>query len=53
MDYLTSCRADDSTYDELLSIIQEEAEPYFLGQKSVTAVQKLIQNRVTLFLSER
>ncbi len=53
MDYLTSCRADDSTYDELLSIIQEEAEPYFLDQKSVTAVQKLIQNRVTLFLSER
>lgn len=53
MDYLTSCKASKSTCDEIITIIQEEAEAYFQGQKSVTEVQRLIQNRVSLYLKEQ
>lgn len=36
----------------ILDIIQEEAEYYFSGQKSMKQVTKIIQNRVELYLSE-
>lgn len=36
----------------ILNIIQEEAEPYFAGQKSIEQVAEIIQNRVQLYLLE-
>lgn len=42
-----------STMDnEVLSIIMEEVEPYFQGQKSVEDVITVIQSRVQLYVSE-
>ncbi|MCD8068336.1 MAG: hypothetical protein LUE87_05525, partial [Lachnospiraceae bacterium] len=41
--------ADNS---EILAIIEEEAESFFSGQKSVDDVAAIIQNRVSLYLSE-
>ena len=52
MDFLKSCKSGNNAYGEVISIIQEEAEPYFLNQKSAEEVQKLIQNRVNLYLNE-
>ncbi len=37
---------------EILAIIEEEAASFFSGQKSVDDVAALIQNRVSLYLSE-
>lgn len=37
---------------ELFSIIMEELEPYFSGQKSVDEVAGIIQNRINLYLIE-
>ncbi len=37
---------------EILAIIEEEADSYFSGQKSVDDVAEIIQNRVSLYLSE-
>ncbi len=36
----------------ILNIIQEEAQPYFAGQKSIEQVAEIIQNRIQLYLSE-
>ena len=52
MDYLKSCKSGSNAYKEVISIIQEETEPYFLNQKSVQEVQKLIQKRVYLYINE-
>lgn len=42
-----------SVYNEqILNIIQEEAEAYFEGQKSLEEVTGIIQNRVKLYVSE-
>ncbi len=38
---------------EILSIIEEEAEYFFVGQKSAKEVATLIQNRVSTYLTER
>lgn len=39
-------------YNTIQSIIDEEAESYFQGQKTLEEVLKLIQNRVQLYLDE-
>ena len=39
--------------EELITIITEEAEGYYRGQKSVDDVTKVIQSRIKLFLDER
>ena len=36
-----------------MNIISEEAEVYFAGEKSLAETQELIQNRVSLLVSER
>lgn len=38
--------------DETLSIILEEAEPFFKGQKSVDEVAGIIQNRIKIYVDE-
>ena len=38
--------------EEIMNIIQEEAEAYFEGQKSLEEVTGIIQNRVKLYVSE-
>ena len=52
MDFLKSCKSGSNAYGEVISIIQEEAEPYFMNQKSAEEVQKVIQKRVNLYLNE-
>ncbi len=45
---------DRPFYDdaEVLKIIEEEAAPFFLGQKNVKEVAEIIQNRVQLYVNE-
>lgn len=38
--------------DEILNIINEEAAPYFEGQKTVDEVVSIIQSRVKMYISE-
>lgn len=38
--------------NQIMSIIMEDAEPYFQGQKSLDEVVKIIQSRVQLYVSE-
>lgn len=38
--------------DEILSIILEDAEPFFKGQKSADEVADIIQNRVGIYINE-
>ena len=37
---------------EVLKIIEEEAAPFFLGQKNVKSVAEIIQNRIQLYVNE-
>ena len=37
---------------EILGIIDEETEAYFVGQKDLDSVTDVIQNRVQLYLQE-
>lgn len=41
-----------TTDNELIKIIQEEAEPYFQGQKTVEEVTVVIQGRLQIYVSE-
>lgn len=41
-----------TTEDEIIRIIQEEAEPYFQGQKTVDEAAKIIQGRLQTYVSE-
>ena len=41
-----------SSNDAIMSIINEEAEAYFKGQKSVDDVAGIIQSRVNVYVSE-
>lgn len=52
IDFLQNCGSKDERFGDIYSIIQEEAAAYFEGEKSVEEVQRLIQNRVTLYLNE-
>jgi hypothetical protein len=50
MDGITSYMETDNT---LRSIISEEIQPYFAGQKTLDAVCALIQNRAQLYVGEQ
>ena len=46
----------DNRYEyntEILNIITEEAEGYFVGQKALEQTTEIIQNRVQLYLQEQ
>ncbi|MCD7752680.1 MAG: extracellular solute-binding protein [Lachnospiraceae bacterium] len=47
----TDCKYEYQT--EIQDIINEEADYYFAGQKSVEEVMSLIQNRVSLYIAEQ
>lgn len=42
----------DTTDEEISNIINEEADAYFKGQKSVDEVADIIQSRVKIYISE-
>ena len=42
----------NGTADVLLKIVNEEAAAYFNGQKSVEDVTKIIQSRMSIYVSE-
>ena len=44
---------EGSIPDDIISIIQEEAEPFFQGQKSVDDVTPIIQSRASIYLKEK
>lgn len=50
--FLDSCVPKETAFDEVKNIVMEEAEAYFEGDKTVEQVQRLIQDRVSLYLSE-
>ena len=41
-----------SDADEVTAIINEEAEDYYLGQKTLDEVVEIIQSRVFLYVNE-
>lgn len=41
------------TQSEILDIVEEEAQVYFAGEKTVEETQAITQQRVTVYLSER
>lgn len=41
-----------SSNDQIMSIILEDAEPFFKGQKTVEEVTGIIQNRVNIYINE-
>ncbi len=45
-------RPANSSDEEIMNIITEEATPYFQGQKSVSDVAAIIQSRIQLFVDE-
>lgn len=52
LDLIGKARLVSEEDDEILSIINEEAEPFFQGQKSVEEVADVIQSKVSLYVSE-
>lgn len=52
MELIQSAEGVSVIDDQLLTIIQEEAEPFFQGQKSVDDVANIIQSRIQLYLNE-
>lgn len=50
---IESARPLSAADDRIMAIIQEEAEPFFQGQKSVEEVADIIQSRVQIYLDER
>lgn len=42
----------DMNDEEIFAIVSEEVEPFFKGQKSAQDVTKVIQSRVSIFISE-
>ncbi len=49
---IDSARPGDTTDEEISNIINEEADAYFKGQKSVDEVADIIQSRVKIYISE-
>lgn len=49
---IEAARPAASTDDQMITIITEEAEPFFKGQKSVDDVVNVIQSRIQLYLNE-
>ena len=48
-----SIRQPSMSHEEIMEIIEEEAEFYFQGQKSLDEVTDVIQSRVQLYLDEQ
>ncbi len=46
-------KKEESFGEDILNIINEEAEPFFRGQKSVDEVTQIIQSRVSIYLKEK
>lgn len=53
IDLYESCTTVFSSNDDVWKIIQEEAAPFFAGQKTAGETAKLIQNRVSLYVAEQ
>lgn len=52
--YITSIDLNGYYFDDdILNIINEEAAPFFAGEKSVEETAKIIQNRISIILSEQ
>lgn len=51
-DYVNRARYKPLKAKEVLSIIYDETELFFNGDKSLEAVREVIQNRVQLYLDE-
>lgn len=52
LEYIKSVKNTWSYKEDILEIINEEAAPFFEGQKSVDEVVKIIQSRVQLYVDE-
>ncbi|MDY6103765.1 MAG: ABC transporter substrate-binding protein [Acetatifactor sp.] len=50
--FLETYVARDASYDEIKTIVREEASYYFQGEKTAREVQEIIQSRVSLLLKE-
>lgn len=50
--FIRSLNQVQESDDEMYSIIQEEAAAYFAGSKTVEETVKIIQNRVSIYVSE-
>ncbi len=51
-EFLDSVAPKNVRYDDLKTVIQEEAEPFFAGQKDAATVAEIIQNRIQIYLEE-
>ncbi len=49
---IESATSESATDEQILTIIVEEAEPFFQGQKSVEDVSGIIQSRIQLYMNE-
>ncbi len=52
LDLIGKARLASGEDDEILAMINEEAEAFYQGQKSAEEVSEVIQSRVSLYLSE-
>ena len=48
-----NCKTVYSYDQSVMTIIQEECEPFFAGQKTAEEVASIIQNRLSLYMAER
>lgn len=53
MEVYENCQTVDSSNDDILKLVMDEAAAYFAGQKTAEETAKLIQNRVSLYLQEQ
>ncbi len=52
VNYISTVNQASRYDDEIINIIQEEADAYFTGQKDVRDVTNIIQSRIQIYLSE-
>lgn len=52
-EFIKSVDRTRGDYSEIIDIINEDAEPFFQGQKTAEDVVKIIQSRASIFLNER
>lgn len=52
IDFLNQCIPYDERNNAIISIILEDAAPFFYGDKEAMEVQRIIQSRVKLYLEE-
>lgn len=51
-DFLESCVPGPAEYDDIISMVWEEAQSYFAGDKSAEEVARIVDNRIQLYLDE-